>query len=73
MSCFTVRFIGKEYNIPHDVLTYVELLEFTDEIKKQLIYEFISMVKNRVKNQEVGLIDDKDRRTGWAIHCKIMR
>ena len=34
MSNMTVKFIGKEYSIPQDVLTYIDLLDFTDGVHK---------------------------------------
>ena len=36
MSNMNVKFIGKEYSIPEDVLTYIDLLDFTDSVHKYL-------------------------------------
>lgn len=35
MNYRTVKFIGKEYSIPEDVLTYIDLLEFTESIPQK--------------------------------------
>ena len=37
MSYITVKFLDKEYSIPQDVLTYIDLLSFTDSVQKQLL------------------------------------
>ncbi len=62
MSNITVKFIGKEYSIPKDVITYIDLLDFADNVQKQLMADFISIIKGRIQNKNVGLIDDEDLR-----------
>ena len=44
----TVKFIDKEYYIPQDVLTYIDLLNFTDSVQKQLVGTFIRKLKNEI-------------------------
>lgn len=60
MNNIAVKFIGKEYSIPKDVIAYIDLLDFADSVQKQLMADFISIVKGRIQNKEVGLIDDED-------------
>ena len=60
MSDMIVNFIGKEYSIPKDVIAYIDLLDFADNVQKQLMADFISIIKGRIQNKEVGLIDDED-------------
>ena len=62
MNTLSVKFIGKEYSIPEDVLTYIDLLDFADNVQKQLMADFISIIKGRIQNKNVGLIDDEDLR-----------
>ena len=56
MSNMTVKFIDKEYDIPKDILQYIDLLEFADDIKQQLMNSFV----RELKKSSVGCIDDKD-------------
>ena len=49
MSYITVKFIGKEYSIPQDVLTYIDLLSFTDSVQKQLFGTFVRKLKTRLQ------------------------
>ena len=37
MGNITVKFIGREYSIPEDILTYIDLLDFTDNVQKELV------------------------------------
>ena len=60
MSYLTVRFIDKEYSIPQDVLTYIDLLSFTDSVKNQLVGAFVQKVKSEIIKGEIGLLDDRD-------------
>ena len=60
MGNITVKFIGKEYSIPKDVLTYIELLDFTDSVQKQLISAFICKLKNKIAKDNIGLLGDED-------------
>ena len=56
----TVKFIDKEYYIPQDVLTYIDLLNFTDSVQKQLVGTFIRKLKNEIAKGNAGLLGDKD-------------
>lgn len=40
MSNMNVKFIGKEYSIPEDVIAYVGLVDFTNEIRDALMASF---------------------------------
>lgn len=40
MSNIKTTFLGKEYSIPADVVTYVDLVDFTNEIRNTLITSF---------------------------------
>ena len=56
MSNITVKFLNKEYSIPEDVLTYIDLLDFTNDVQNKLMSAFL-----RLSNKsEMGGIDDKD-------------
>lgn len=59
MSNMNVRFIGKEYSIPEDLLTYIDLLSFTDSVQKQLTSAFVRKLKNELDQGNVGCLDDK--------------
>lgn len=62
MSDLVVKFLEKEYSIPKDVIAYIDLLDFADSVQKQLMADFISIIKGRIQNKDVGLIDDEDLR-----------
>ena len=55
-----VKFLEKEYSIPEDVLTYIDLLSFTDGVQKQLFGSFVRKLKNEIAKNNIGLLDDKD-------------
>ena len=55
-----VQFLEKEYSIPEDVLTYIDLLSFTDGVQKQLFGTFVRKLKNEIAKDNIGLLDDKD-------------
>ena len=59
MINMTVKFIGKEYSIPQDVLTYIDLLDFTDSVQRQLTSAFVRKLKNELNQGNVGCLDDK--------------
>lgn len=63
MSYITVKFIGKEYSIPQDVLTYIDLLSFTDSMQKQLFGTFVRKLKNEIAKDNIGLLGDEDLAT----------
>lgn len=58
MSMLTVKLIDKEYSIPEDILTYIELLDFTDGVQKQLASAFVRKLKNELNHGNVGCLDD---------------
>ena len=60
MSNITVKFLGKEYSIPEDALAYIELLDFTDSIQKQLFGAFVRKLKNEIAKDNIGLLGDED-------------
>ena len=60
MSNMNVRFIGKEYSIPEDILTYIDLLSFTDSVQKQLFGAFVRKLKNEIAKDNIGLLGDED-------------
>ena len=60
MSNITVKFIGKEYSIPQDVLTYIDLLDFTDSVQKQLASTFVRKLRNEIAKDNIGLLGDED-------------
>lgn len=59
MGNITVKFIGKEYSIPEDVLTYIELLDFTNSIQTQLKNSFVRKLRNELDKGNVGCLDDE--------------
>ncbi len=59
MGNITVKFVGKEYSIPEDVLTYIELLDFTNNIQKQLTNSFVRKLRNELDKGNVGCLDDE--------------
>ena len=63
MSNITVKFIGQEYSIPADVLTYIDLLSFTDSVQKQLVGAFVRKLKNEIAKDNIGLLGDEDLAT----------
>ena len=60
MGTLTVKFIDKEYSFPQDVLTYIDLLSFTESVQKQLVGSFIRKLNNEIAQDNIGLLDDKD-------------
>ena len=60
MGHITVKFLNTEHTIPEDVLTYMELIDFAESVEKQLMAEFLAIIKKRIQNGDVGLIDDAD-------------
>ncbi len=63
MSNLIVKFIGKEYTIPEDILTYIDLLGFTDSVKKQLTSTFVRKLRNEIAKDNIGLLSDEDLST----------
>ena len=60
MDYITVKFIGEEYTIPKDILTYIELLDFTDNVQKQLASAFVRKLRNEIAKDNIGLLGDED-------------
>lgn len=54
MSNIEVHFLGKEYSIPADLQTYLELLKVTEEIKANIFRDFL----RKLSNSETPCIDD---------------
>ena len=48
MSCITVKFFDKEYSIPNDVVTYVDLIDFTNGIRDSLMSSFKRQIRPSV-------------------------
>lgn len=63
MSNITVKFIGKQYSVPQDILTYIDLLDFTDNVQKQLASTFVRKLRNEIAKDNIGLLDDEDLAT----------
>lgn len=53
MSDLIVKFIGKEYSVPQDVLTYMDLVSFTNEIRDCLISSF-----NKQIAQDIAVLEN---------------
>ena len=53
MNVLTVKFIDKDYYFPQDVLTYIDLLSFTDSVQRQLVISFISKLENEIAKDNV--------------------
>ena len=60
MSNITVKFLGKDYSIPEDVLTYIDLLDFTDNVHKYLASTFVRKLRNEIAKDNIGLLGDED-------------
>ena len=63
MGYIRATFLGKEYSIPEDVLIYLDLLDFTENIKNQLVNAFVRKLKAEIQKGNIGLLDDKDLAT----------
>lgn len=64
MSYITVKFMDKEYSIPEDVITYADLVDFTNEVKDTLLSLFKRQIANNVDiiesdNFMISAIDDQ--------------
>ena len=60
MGYINATFLGKEYSIPEDVLTYIDLLDFTESIKKQLVNAFVRKLNTEIQKGNSACLDDKD-------------
>lgn len=58
-----VNFLKKDYCIPEDVLTYIDLLSFTDNVQKQLFDAFVRKLKKEIAKDNIGLLGDEDLAT----------
>ena len=60
MSYITVAFLGNEFTIPRDILTYLDLLDFTHSVQKSLVAAFMRKLKKEIQNDNVGILGDED-------------
>ena len=60
MGYINTTFLGKEYSIPQDVLTYIDLLDFTDSVQQQLASAFVRKLRNEIAKDNIGLLGDED-------------
>ena len=60
MGYINTTFLGKEYSIPQDVLIYIDLLDFTDSVQKQLASTFVRKLRNEIAKDNIGLLGDED-------------
>lgn len=59
MGYIRASFLGKEYSIPEDVLLYMDLLEFTSNVKTRLTNTFVRKLKGEIQKGN-AYIDDWD-------------
>ena len=59
MGYINTTFLGKEYSIPEDVLIYIDLLDFTDSVQKQLASAFVRKLRNEIAKDNIGLLGDE--------------
>ncbi len=52
MSNIDVRFLGKGYSIPSDVITYIGLVDFTNTIRDSLVSSFSRQIRSGVEIME---------------------
>lgn len=60
MGYISAAFLGKEYSIPEDVLTYIDLLDFTESIKKHLVNAFVRKLNAEIQKGNTDCLDDRD-------------
>ena len=60
MGYINTTFLGKEYSIPEDILAYIDLLNFTDSVQKQLAGTFVRKLRNEVQKGNTGLLGNED-------------
>lgn len=60
MGYINTTFLGKEYSIPQDVLSYIDLLIFTETMQKQLATSFVRMLNKKIQQGDTGLLGDED-------------
>lgn len=60
MGYISATFLGKKYSIPEDVLTYIDLLDFTESIKKQLVNAFVRKLNAEIQKGNTDCLDDRD-------------
>ena len=63
MGYIRAIFLGQEYSIPEDVLVYIDLLDFTETVKTQLLNAFLCKVKDEIRKENTGLLGDEDLAT----------
>lgn len=60
MGYIRAIFLGKEYSIPEDVQTYIDLLSFTDGVKTQLANGFVRKLNAKIQQGNTVCVDDAD-------------
>lgn len=60
MKDIIIKFLGEEYSVPRDVLTYISLLDFTDSISNQLKNAFMKKLNDEITKNSIGIISDED-------------
>ena len=60
MGYIRANFLGKEYSIPEDILTYIDLLSFTDGVKTQLVKVFVYKLKYEIQQGNAVCLGDAD-------------
>jgi len=60
MGYINTTFLGKEYSIPEDILTYIDLLELTDCVKTQLVNAFVYKLNAKIQQGNTVCLDDAD-------------
>lgn len=60
MRYMTVKFLDKDYSIPEDVLTYIDLLDFAENVKQQLVNAFIRKLNAEIRKGNTACLDDND-------------
>jgi len=60
MGYIRATFLGKEYSIPDDVLVYIDLLDFTENVKIQLFNAFVHKLRAEIAKDNIGLLGDED-------------
>ena len=67
MSYKQVKFINKEYNIPEDILLYIDLLSMTENIKSNIFHDFV----RKLTSAEIPCISDDQMR--YSIETQVSK
>ena len=62
-----VKFIGCDYSLPEDLLTYIELLGITEQVKADIFQDFL----RKLSDSEVPCVEDNQLRD--VIECQVGR